>query len=98
MTKEQVEQQIGEIQEEFDWKRVSRAMHLLNWEWVCRDGVPDIRTMKEEAKTQLKRAWNLYEERGVSASYGSGGFMATCDGNYLSLQFTLAEWSCDPEA
>jgi hypothetical protein len=70
MTKQEaIQEQIDEIMDSFDFERVQKIMEALNWQWH-EEGVPDIYTLRTEARKHLKQA------AAIGGTSGSGGFTA----------------------
>ncbi len=89
-----LEAQIDDIIEEFDFTRVHVAMTALDWQWQTTTGngyeVPSIAKLKSMARVLLR-------ESVKEVSVGSGGFHARyyppidSDPPYFSLSFVLCE-------
>jgi hypothetical protein len=70
MTKQEaIQEQIDEIMDSFNFERVQKIMETLNWEWH-EQGVPDIYSLRTEARKHLKQA------AATVGTSGSGGFTA----------------------
>lgn len=94
MTKDE---QIAEIINEFDWKKVHRVMVALDWEWEECGGVPDIKRMKCSANRHLDCVWNeAISDNLTDIRIRSGGFVASYSCGYLSLSFCAEHWAVDP--
>lgn len=80
-----IEGKINEIINQFDFKRVQKAMFALDWEWYSSEGVPSIKEMKDCAKSLLSHA-----SEKIDSTVMTGGFLAlhSVDGD-LSLSFEL---------
>lgn len=84
---------VEDIHDNFNWKKVHKAMVATKWEWYLgKDmfgnsimGVPDLKRIKNEAYQLLQDAYD--NESGTS----TGGFTAKYEDNQLTLFFTLAE-------
>ena len=67
MTKQEaIQEQIDEIMDSFDFEKAQKIMEALNWEWYEK-GIPDIYSLRAEARKQLKSAAKV---KGVSGSVG----------------------------
>lgn len=81
-------QQIKNILEEFDFKRVHDSMVALDWHYTDyhenKSYIPDIQELKNTAQFCLERAvkYRLSE---------TGGFLAVHSGGVLNLYFVLEE-------
>jgi hypothetical protein len=79
-------EQIDHIMKSFDFARVAKAMHQMNWTWAGSLTIPSIREMKEVARDHLERLTN-----GIVYS-SSGGFVASVDQwGHLQLSFVVTE-------
>lgn len=79
--------QIDHIMKHFDFARVAKAMHDMNWTWAGSVLIPSIREMKEVARERLE---NLTDGTTYSSS---GGFAASVDQwGHLQLSFVVTEW------
>jgi hypothetical protein len=67
------QEQIGEIFENFDWKRVFHHMTKANWTWASTCSVPDIPNMKRVANDLLSRLATSGKD---VRSTATGGFRA----------------------
>lgn len=88
------EQQIEEIMDWFDFRRVHTAMVALGWEWSSSDGVPSEAELRSHARAYLREV-AVKGEASKTGFYktGSGGFMATrYESGELGLEFILEEW------
>lgn len=68
-----VKQQIDDVMDTFDFKRVHDVMKLLNWKWVSAEsglGVPSEYELRKKARMLMERSAN--ERSGI----GTGGFYA----------------------
>lgn len=81
------ETQIENILESFDFKRVKKAMKVLNWKYCTSDFkeyIPDIQDLKKTAKECLENA--------IKCNFSeTGGFLATHEFGVLNLYFVLEE-------
>lgn len=104
-----VEKMIDDILENFNFDKVNKAMHFLNWGWGG-VGVPNINQLKTQARDLLKGAadsrLNLFKHKHweLGVSNATGGFRATAFCNedkteiiYLELQFVLTDWDAEIE-
>lgn len=99
---------IAEIMEEFDFERVRKAMHALNWTWRGSKHSPTVSELQETAEDLLISAIDgIQKERDmephVSYCAGTGGFEATAalgqdrKISYLSLKFIISEWDVNKQ-
>lgn len=92
------EKHIKVIMDEFDFQQVRKVMVFLDWKWGFTDvSVPSMDQLRAEAECLLRGAIAELERRDVNQiSLGSGGLEAEAAvsgrGNYLNLEFHLAEW------
>jgi len=92
------EEKIIEVLENFDFDKVQRVMHFLNWKWVNVGNtfsIPSYFRMIESAKDLLYRCKNSKSE---TVTISTGGFVAHKnkdeDGeNLYSLSFVICESS-----
>ena len=89
MITEAYQNQIDEIMDNFDFRRVHEMMKAVNWTWG--DDVPEEPELREEARRLLKETIrkDLY-------CCGTGGFMAMNRDGLLSLYWG-ASWECEPD-
>ena len=86
------------IMQEFPFDRVETVMKALNWHWVRSKGVPDIVTIRNEARRLLEE---VSERLNVHKDYqiGCGGFEVTgevVEGHkLLTLKFVVEEYCFD---
>ena len=88
-----IETQINEIMENFDFKKVAKVMKKLDWVWYHDNnfrGIPDLDTIEKHARQRL------FEAIGNGYS-SSGGFVAKYSDSNLSLTFEIDSWSCENE-
>lgn len=81
------EQQIKNILEEFDFKRVQKAMKALNWKYCTSDFkeyIPDIQELKNTAQHCLEHAIKHQLSE-------TGGFLAVHSGGVLNLYFIIED-------
>lgn len=100
--KQDIDSQIKDILNNFDFERVHEVMKLLNWQWYSsntEDKVPSYGELVMQAQSLLQQAVKgLSKEQGNYFSTGTGGFNAIairCDDGYIvvELQFNIAEGS-----
>jgi hypothetical protein len=89
---------VEEIMHEFPFYRVETVMKALNWYWARSKGVPDIVTIRNEARRLLEEAsarLNVHREYQL----GCGGFEVTgevIEGHkLLTLKFVVEGYSSD---
>ena len=89
---ELIDKMVTVVMENFDFDRVHRVMINLDWKWVTDDGgttVPSIYRLTRNAEKLLREAAQHYGEEGLY-SCGTGGFIASLEGETLTLQFILS--------
>jgi hypothetical protein len=90
-----IEDQIDEIIEYFEWDKVHKAMIALDWKWHKDGGeeVPTLGRIINRAKSLLKDAYSR------KSTNGTVGFYATYhpEENYFELIFQLESWSTHKE-
>lgn len=87
------QEKIDEIMDNFDFAKVEKAMHALEWQWGHRDSMhyPDVPELRKFAHDLLKSVL----AKGLCGST-TGGFRVTNEGGELMLSFNVAEWYvCD---
>ena len=92
---ELIDRMVEDVMEDFDVETVHNVMSSLNWEWDIGNGemtVPSIYRLMRSAERLLRNAASHYGEKQYFYT-GSGGLMATLDGECLTLQFILRECS-----
>lgn len=99
---EQVEKDIQEIMDEFNWELVHSTMSYLDWKWHW-TGVPNVDEIKKLARSLLEDSIDAVNAALTSGKKkykmrtGTGGFEATAqkfkysDKIYLELKFVLTE-------
>lgn len=100
MSREELtDKMVTDVMEYFDFETVHNVMVSLKWEWDIGDGemtVPSIYRLMRSAERLLRNAASHYGEKQFFYT-GSGGLMATLDGECLTLQFILRECSAFKE-
>lgn len=94
---------VEEIMDNFEFEKVHEVMDALKWEWVDTSGcfrVPSEKELRKRTSEMLYQTINNYitgimngEDRDNPARISSGGFECTFDGESLSLNFVLADWT-----
>lgn len=87
--KKSFEYQFDKILEQFDFYQVHKTMIALGWNWSFgnnKRGIPDINTLRNEAKSMLLR---VYEEE--TSQLSSGGFSCGYEEGELWLTFNVEE-------
>ena len=77
----------NEILEHFDFEKVQKAMHALDWKWVTSVSTPTLEELKETAIYLMKKA---YKE---NITISTGGFTSSYKKGNLELYFYVSEWS-----
>jgi hypothetical protein len=100
LTKEQKEQMIADVMDDFDFDKVHDVMKALGWEWIARTGdgeVPGVWSIAKRAKKLLDEVMVYYGDKEHHA-ISTGGFTAMLeeDGT-LSLLFVLEQKSAYPD-
>lgn len=84
---------IDDIIDNFDFEKVHKTMKALKWEWTAEGGVPEIPSIKKQARKLLKAA---FENKSYNAT---GGFEVSYssdeNGEYVRLMFVVAEWDVE---
>jgi hypothetical protein len=96
---------VDDIMDEFDFEKVQRTMHALDWKWVdTQMAVPSISELKNTARYLLIKVYNLrtneYNDTHpeVPVQVATGGFRAIALSNddgvvdFLKLEFVITEW------
>ena len=80
-----------EIECNFDWDRVARAMKSLDWVWYFEEDsrVPNVGEIINSARKSCKRA---YDEKRTIAT---GGFFVYFENDWMKLSFELDSWDID---
>lgn len=100
LTKEQKEQMIADVMDDFDFDEVHDVMKALDWRWITGTGeseVPSVWKIAKRAKKLLDDVMEYYGD-GEMHLISTGGFTAMLeeDGN-LSLLFVIEQTSANPE-
>lgn len=82
---------IEEIMDNFDFKKVRKAMLALDWRWMDIDRVPFVSELREEAKRMLVDTTDKDEN---PYYLSSSGFDAVCDTEKKAMRliFYVTEW------
>lgn len=97
---EQIEKDIQEIMDEFDWEKVHKTMLYLDWKWFGK-GVPSVELLKNRARSLLEYSIDAILTSGkkkYKMCTSTGGFEATArkykdeDKIYMELKFVLVNW------
>lgn len=99
---------IGDIIENFDFKKMSDVMGYLDWKWCGMDGPPSEDVLMAEAEKQLKKAFKYldnkeYDHYGYRENHtGCGGFdIWVCESKdgkrWADLKFVVDNWRVEPE-
>lgn len=100
LTKEQKEQMIADVMDDFDFDKVHDVMKALGWEWIALTGngeVPSVWQIAKRAKKLLDEVMDFYGD-GEHHAISTGGFTAMLeeDGT-LSLLFVAEHTSAFPD-
>lgn len=93
MLTEQQQEWIDEIMDSFDFERVHKTMVALDWGWATDEmtiEVPDIKRIRSEARSMMKRCLETCTEEGTGV--GTGGFTAMFHGDGLTLRFVVEDY------
>lgn len=83
-------EQIDEIMDYFDFRRVHETMKALNWTWAdTAPDVPEEYQLRQVARQLLRRV----SERKFPGLVATGGFVAKREAGRLSLEFVVSEWT-----
>lgn len=94
--RQNIQDDIDEILDFFDFERVYLAMKALDWKWPAIGRVPLVGHLRAKARELLNR---VAYEYGDSCSVGTGGFIAEMnrypgdEKTYLRLYFSVSEYS-----
>lgn len=100
-TGQDLEKQINEILEAFDFHKVKQAMQALNWKWAfsnTEDQIPSYGELVMQAQRLIYQGIQGLFKYGNNFLTGTGGFnviCTRCDDGYIvvDLQFVVADWS-----
>jgi hypothetical protein len=83
-------EQVEEILVEFDFGKVYRVMHFLNWHWYDSHlpYIPDFHQLSVHAQKLLEEVSEY-----SSCRIACGGFLAENREGRLSLKFVVANWN-----
>lgn len=84
-----VHEQIMEVMDGFDFRKIHESMTKLNWTWACSDGgrIPTIEELKFTAYSLMFKVMTTSGMTRIS----TGGFVARKDGDDLTLYFRIDE-------
>lgn len=87
-----MQSKIDKIMDSFNFERVEKAMKAVNWKWASGD-VPTQPELRAIARYLLNEVSKHSLAKDQHASHSTGGFKATkYHGDYLQLEFVLADW------
>ena len=89
---ELIDKMVTAVMEYFDFDRVHRVMMNLDWKWDIGNGemtVPSTYRLTKCAERLLRDAAQYYGDQDFY-SCGTGGFIASLEGETLTLQFILS--------
>lgn len=99
-TGQDLEKQVNEILEAFDFHKVKLTMQALEWKWFfssTEDQIPSYGELVMQAQRLIYQGIQGVFKYGNNFSTGTGGFnviCTRCDDGYLviDLQFVVADW------
>ena len=91
----EMQEQIDEIMDNFDFERVHRMMNTLDWKWVDGDGEFSVPDVPELRKTARRLLYQVIDEGFIHC--GSGGFNVSKGENWIVLQWG-PEYMAEEEA
>jgi hypothetical protein len=89
---------VEEVMSNFDFGKVETVMKALNWYWARSKGVPDIITIRNQARYLLE---GVNDQLDIEKEFtmGTAGFEVIGEviggKKYLTLKFIVEEWSTD---
>ena len=88
----EIQNQMDEVMDWFDFEKVHRCMVALNWTWYD-VGVPDVPTMRKKVREYMVDAYR------VNGAVGSGGFEVEYneDTKSFKVRFVVADWDTEVE-
>lgn len=100
-TVQDLEKQVNEILEAFDFHKVKQVMQALNWKWAfsnTEDQIPSYGELVMQSQRLIYQGIEGLFKYGNNFSTGTGGFnviCTRCDDGYIivDLQFVVADWS-----
>jgi hypothetical protein len=102
-----MDDQIKDILDCFNFKKVKMVMSSTNWNYAKYNHetgeityyIPTLRKLKSNAKSLLKHVWEIHPPGESYSITATGGFEATCYESsgvkILDLKFVLTEWGLD---
>lgn len=90
-----IDKMVTEVMEDFDFQTVHDTMLRLDWKWntgETRFLVPSIYYLMKQAEKFLRKVAQYIGEKD-NYTISSGGFVASLEGEQLSLRFILTESS-----
>lgn len=101
-TGQDIEKQVNEILEAFDFHKVKQTMQALEWKWFfsnTEDQIPSYGELVMQAQNLVYQALQGYFKQPTPRCHSSatGGFHVTlnrCDDSYITveLQFVVSSW------
>ena len=76
----------------FDFHTVTKTMKALNWTWATIEGIPTFGQLYQQADRLLSE---VIEAPASRYYVGTGGFKASKEDGFLSLEFTVTDFDTD---
>lgn len=76
MNENQISEMVEDVLDDFDFHKVMRVMHFLEWEWVHVTGVPTMGDLRRQARRLLRTAISGCLQNDTHYVVGCGGFRA----------------------
>jgi len=88
--------------DEFDFDKVRRVMTLLDWKYAVSKEVPDIQTLRKNARKYLTEAAKEALQKNCEFTCSTGGFryeakLYSYDFVWLRMSFIIEEWDNDEQ-
>ena len=101
MSIENLQNEIDEILDNFDFEKCHKVMTFLDWKWFQTNSVPTIGEMRGNARNLIRDCVKgLFLQTSITKEYSveTGGFVVNAyqsypgDKVYLSLRFSVSSW------
>jgi len=91
MTQQQFEDNLDEIMNWFEFRKVEKAMKVLKWKWAGTDfktpSEPEIR------QAVMKQFRQMYQDKRKFGAIGGFSYTIDYDNNFINLEFILTYWT-----
>lgn len=90
MNENEISDLVEDVLDEFDFYKIAKVMHFLEWKWDHVTGVPTMGDLRRQARKLLRLAINGCINNETHYVVGSGGFRAEAWKSNEIVQIRLA--------